>query len=109
MEIILKKDIDPYKYKAIIFYPSLRGKEEKEKGVKKKTIRFGAAGYSDFTIHKNEERKLRYIARHKNKEDWNKSGILTKGFWAYHLLWNKPTIKASIKDIEEKFNVKIKR
>ena len=26
-----------------------------------KKVYFGAAGYSDFTIHKDEERKLRYI------------------------------------------------
>ena len=29
-----------------------------------KKIYFGATGYSDFTIHKDEERKLRYIKRH---------------------------------------------
>ncbi len=26
-----------------------------------KKVYFGASGYSDFTIHKDEERKLRYI------------------------------------------------
>ena len=30
-----------------------------------KKISFGAAGYSDFTIHKDPERKNRYIERHK--------------------------------------------
>ena len=94
MEITLKKDISPYKYKVTIG---------------RRTIRFGAAGYSDFTIHKDEERRQRYILRHKKNEDWTKSGILTKGFWSYHLLWNKPTIAASINDIQSKFNVKIKR
>ncbi len=29
-----------------------------------KKIYFGAAGYSDFTKHKNEDRKYRYILRH---------------------------------------------
>ncbi len=28
-------------------------------------IYFGASGYSDFTIHKDEQRKQRYIDRHK--------------------------------------------
>ncbi len=32
-----------------------------------KKFYFGAAGYSDFTIHKDEERKLRYIKRHNNE------------------------------------------
>ena len=30
----------------------------------KKTVSFGATGYSDFIKHKDEERKQRYIARH---------------------------------------------
>lgn len=100
MDIVLKKDISPYKYKVTFF--------NLKKG-SRRTIRFGAAGYSDFTIHKDEERRQRYILRHKKNEDWTKSGILTKGFWSYHLLWNKPTIAASINDIQSKFNVKIKR
>ncbi len=29
-----------------------------------KTIHFGSAGMSDYTIHKDPERKERYIARH---------------------------------------------
>ena len=32
-----------------------------------KRIYFGAAGMSDFTLHKDEERKQRYIQRHKKK------------------------------------------
>ncbi len=40
---------------------------------------FGASGYSDFTIHKDEQRKQRYIKRH-NNENWSKSGIDTAGF-----------------------------
>ena len=31
---------------------------------KKKTVNFGASNYSDYTIHHDEERKKRYIARH---------------------------------------------
>eukprot|EP00965_Chrysotila_dentata_P105537 3485574-Pleurochrysis_carterae.AAC.1 len=30
-----------------------------------KTTKFGAPGYSDYTIHKDQARKERYIARHK--------------------------------------------
>jgi hypothetical protein len=32
-----------------------------------KKVYFDAAVYSDFTIHKDEERKLRYIKRRNNK------------------------------------------
>ena len=34
-----------------------------------KIIHFGARGYEDFTTHKDPERKERYIARHKPRED----------------------------------------
>lgn len=71
-----------------------------------KTVKFGAYGYSDYTIHKNKERKKRYILRHKGMgEDWNDMG--TAGFWARWLLWNKPSLEDSIKNIEKKFNVNI--
>ncbi len=43
-------------------------------------IYFGASDYSDYTIHKDEERKQRYINRHKNNKNWSKSGIDTTGF-----------------------------
>lgn len=74
-----------------------------------KTVHFGADGYSDYTIHKNDERKERYISRHKNRENWTKSGIKTAGFWSRWLLWGEPTLTASIREIERQFNVKISR
>lgn len=77
--------------------------------VGKKTIHFGAKGYSDFTIHKDPERKKRYIERHHSNEDWTKSGIDTAGFWSRWLLWGEPTLSGSIEKIENKFGVKIVR
>ncbi len=65
-------------------------------------VYFGAAGYSDFTIHKDEQRKQRYINRHKNNENWSKSGIDTAGFWSRWLLWNENTIKDSYMDIKSR-------
>ena len=67
----------------------------------KKTIHFGATSYSDFTKHKDEERKQRYINRHKKNEDW--SNPTTAGFYAKNILWNKSTVQASIKDTNSKF------
>ena len=72
-----------------------------------KTIHFGQEGASDFTINKDPERKKRYIVRHKKRENWNKSGIKTAGFWAKHILWNKDTIDASKKNTEKTFKIKI--
>ena len=75
----------------------------------KKTVSFGATGYSDFTKHKDEERKERYIARHKVNQDWKDHK--TAGFYAKNILWNKPTIEASVKDTNRKIpnlNIKLK-
>ena len=49
--------------------------------------------------------KKRYINRHKNNEDWTKSGIDTAGFWSRWLLWNKKTIQDSYKDIKNNFKI----
>ena len=64
---------------------------------------FGAAGMSDFTKHKDEERKKNYIARHSVNEDWSdpvKAGTLSR-----YILWNKKTLEASIKDYKRRFRV----
>ena len=70
-----------------------------------KTIHFGDSRYQDFTQHNDEERKKLYILRHKKREDW--SDPYTSGFWALHLLWNKGSLKASIKDIKKQFGINI--
>ena len=66
-----------------------------------KKIYFGAAGYEDFTTHKDEERKQRYIARHKKNEDWN--DINSAGFWSYHYLWHFSTKKQAYENIKKKY------
>lgn len=68
---------------------------------KRKTVRFGAAGMSDFTKHRDEERKQRYLDRHQDNENWN--DITTAGAWSRWLLWNKPTIQESLADIRKRF------
>jgi hypothetical protein len=95
--------------KAIITTSPLKTKKYKvviEDEEKKKTIHFGAKGYEDYTIHKDKERKNRYINRHKKKEDWNDP--FTAGFWALHTLWNKPTLQGSLNDIKRNYDIKIK-
>jgi len=78
-----------------------------------KKVYFGAIKpngepYDDFTITKDEEQKQRYIKRHRGMgEKWNNPR--TSGFYALHLLWNKPTLSASIKDTNEKYGIKIIR
>jgi hypothetical protein len=81
-----------------------------------KQIHFGQRGASDYTKHKDVDRKNRYLARHagtmphaktSRRENWTKSGIDTPGFWSRWLLWNKPTIEGSVRDIENTFGVNI--
>lgn len=70
------------------------------------TTHFGQRGASDMTIHKNEDKKKAYLARHKN-ENWN--DYLTPASLARHILWNKPTLKASIDDYVKRFKLKLKK
>lgn len=67
----------------------------------KKTIHFGQQGGSTFVDHKNTQKKSDWIARHKVNENW--TDPKTAGFWAKHILWNKPTVSASIKNVESRF------
>ena len=78
--------------------------KHKVKGVdKEKTIKFGEAGAEDYTIHKDDDRKKLYIARHEKNENWTKTGIATAGFWSRWLLWNQKTLNASLNDIKKTF------
>jgi hypothetical protein len=65
---------------------------------------FGDDRYEDYTKHKDIERKKRYIARTINQPQDN---IHSSSFWSLNLLWNKPTLEQSIKDVEKKYNIKI--
>ena len=69
-----------------------------------KTTHFGASGMSDFTIHKDEDRKQRYLDRHKANENWN--DFYTAGALSKWILWNKTTISSSIADYMKRFNLK---
>lgn len=94
--VSLEKTDPPKKWKV-----SLRTPDNKIK-----IIRFGASGYFDYTSHtkeQREQRKINYLNRHKTREDWNKSGIFTAGFWSRWILWNKTTIKASLDDVKRRF------
>jgi hypothetical protein len=69
------------------------------------TIHFGQAGASDLLQHKDEERKKRYINRHKANEDW--SDLSKSGTWSRFILWGEKSLSESIKKMEDKFNINI--
>ena len=77
-----------------------------------KTVSFGGVKENgkpneDYTIHKDNERKNRYINRHKKSEHWNDA--TTPGFWSRWLLWEKPTLTQAATNINKKFkNINVK-
>lgn len=77
---------------------------ELESDGRTKRIYFGAAGMTDYTKDNaltREDRKRRYDMRHKANEDWNDPN--TAGFWSKRILWNKPTVRASLQDTLRRF------
>jgi hypothetical protein len=65
---------------------------------------FGDARYEDFTKHKDEARKVRYITRTASQPQ---DDIHSPSFWSLNLLWNKNTLSDSIKDVEERYSMRI--
>jgi hypothetical protein len=55
-------------------------------------VDFGRRGYSDYTIHKDHARMLRYLVRHRARENWTSAGRYTPGFWSRWFLWSRPSL-----------------
>ena len=90
----------------IVIKPSSRKDKKFEALIDgKKTIHFGQKNASDYTIHKDDERKKRYLQRHTHDHFNNP---LYPSFFSTNLLWNKKTLSESIKDTNNKYNVNIK-
>jgi hypothetical protein len=79
---------------------------ENPKSNRMKRIYFGAASMSDYTIHKDIERRTRYRKRHQEREDWT-NPYAGAGVWSRYLLWGEDTLPKSIKAMEKHFNIKI--
>jgi hypothetical protein len=95
VSVVIKKSSKPEKKLMAIF--------TLENG-KKKTTHFGSAGQSDYTIHKDDERKTRYLNRHRKNENWN--APMTAGALSRYILWNKKSKAASISDYKKRFKLK---
>ncbi len=67
-------------------------------------VDFGARGYSDYTMHKDNDRRLLYIKRHRFRENWN--DVRTAGFWARWLLWEKTTIREAKINMSKRFGIR---
>ena len=70
---------------------------------KEKVVSFGQRGASDYTIHGDDERKERYLRRHRARENWENP--LTAGSLSRWLLWERKSLKASIAKFKRKFKL----
>jgi len=96
MYVEIKKSKNKGKKLTAVFY------DDNKK--KLKTIHFGSAGMSDYTIHKDKERKKRYLDRHKKRENWTIP--MTAGSLSRWILWDKPDLKKSINAYMKRFKLK---
>lgn len=94
MKVVIKKSTNAKKKYMAIFY---------EDGKRVKTTHFGSAGMSDYTKNKDDQRKKRYLDRHRKNENWN--DYKSAGSLSRYILWNKPTFKASVSDYKKRFNL----
>lgn len=70
---------------------------------RKKITHFGQATADDYTRNHDKEQRERYRSRH--AKDLDTGDPTRAGFLSYYILWNKPTITASIRDYKKKFNL----
>ena len=95
MYVNIKPSTSQGKKMMAIFY------DEAKKKIK--TTHFGASGYEDYIGHNDLTRKINYLSRHKEREDWE--DYMTAGSLSRWILWNKPTLKESIKDYINRFKL----
>ncbi len=71
------------------------------------TVHFGDNRYGDFTKTKDINKKRLYLTRHEKNEDWSIDGIKSAGFWSRWILWNKTSVKKSVRDVNRRFSNEI--
>ena len=84
---------DKHKYKAVF---------QTDEG-RTRTTKFGASGMDDFTLTKDVQQCDNYRTRH--AKDLRTGDPTRAGYLAYYLLWNKPTLTASIADYRRRFGL----
>lgn len=95
VKMVVKKSTKPGKKYMAIF--------TRDNG-RTKTTHFGASGMSDYTIHKDKERRARYRSRH--KKDLSTGDYMRAGFLSYYLLWGESTsFRENLKSYKKRFNL----
>ena len=86
----------------------LKGDEKKYEAFfldngKQKVQKFGAEGMSDYTLHKDVERRNRYISRH--FKDLDTGDPTRAGYLSMFILWNKPSFRKSVEDYKTRLKI----
>ncbi len=67
-----------------------------------KIISFGASGYSDYTMNKDQLRRQSYISRHSN-EDWSRANLLSPAWLSRFILWENPSLEEAVRNANQKY------
>jgi hypothetical protein len=86
----------------VVIEKSTRKHKKWQASDSKRTVHFGQASAQDFTQHGDETRRKSYIQRHSN-EDWSKSNMMSPAFMSRWVLWEKKSIAAAIRNLNEKY------
>ena len=69
-----------------------------------RTTHFGAKGMSDYTIHKDKERRKRYRKRH--RKDLDTKDFTRAGYLSFYVLWGDSSdLNTAIKDYKKRFKL----
>ncbi len=91
--------------KLIKIVPSIKKDKKYDAHFSDGTVtHFGAKGYSDYTIHKDRERRARYIKRHSANENFD--AFKTAGSLSLWILWGPSTsLRENIRIYKKRFNL----
>ena len=65
---------------------------------------FGAKGYSDYTIHKDKERRERYRTRH--QKDLLTNDVRKPGYLSWYILWgDSSNLQTAVQQFKRKFRL----
>ena len=69
-----------------------------------KEVKFGASGYSDYTMHHDKVRRNNYLLRH--AKDLSTEDPTRPGFLSRYILWGPSTsLEANVKNYKKMFNL----
>ena len=95
MKVVLKPSTRKIKKYMAIFFD--------KNGKKVKTTHFGQRNASDYTKHKNDDRKNLYLKRHRKRENWE--DYKSAGSLSRYILWNHKSLEKSFADYKNRFNL----